>query len=212
MLPFYWMLGLLFWSCDLHVCDSGTSIYWYSEIVFKTLFPSSKRRLTPPKKAMSLADHIISSLLSEEEGPISKSPKFYVFEGRGIAQPVSRRLGQKWRWGRFSPRTSVSPANLHSICFSTSIFTITRGWHNSPKVAALPIASQTKIKNNTFLTPWVTRSVLGARSRNLLYRWEGNKADIIHQNTQRHAIVWSVSCQHINMTASFLVLVYLSPT
>jgi hypothetical protein len=23
--------------------------------------------------------------------------------------------GQKWRWGRFSPRTSVSPANLHSI-------------------------------------------------------------------------------------------------
>jgi hypothetical protein len=24
--------------------------------------------------------------------------------------------GQKWRWGRFSPRTSVSPANLHSIC------------------------------------------------------------------------------------------------
>jgi hypothetical protein len=24
--------------------------------------------------------------------------------------------GQKWRWGRFSARTSVSPANLHSIC------------------------------------------------------------------------------------------------
>jgi hypothetical protein len=23
--------------------------------------------------------------------------------------------GQKWRWGRFSPRTSVSPANLRSI-------------------------------------------------------------------------------------------------
>jgi hypothetical protein len=39
-------------------------------------------------------------------------------------------LGQKWRWGRFPPRTSVSPANLHSICFSTIIFTITRGWHN----------------------------------------------------------------------------------
>jgi hypothetical protein len=30
--------------------------------------------------------------------------------------------GQKWRWGRFSPRTSVSPPNLHSICFSTIIF------------------------------------------------------------------------------------------
>jgi hypothetical protein len=39
--------------------------------------------------------------------------------------------GQKWRWRRFSPRTAVSPANLHSICFSTIIFTITRGWHNS---------------------------------------------------------------------------------
>jgi hypothetical protein len=40
-----------------------------------------------------------------------------------IDQAVSRRLptaaarvecdGQKWRWGRFSPRTSVSPANLY---------------------------------------------------------------------------------------------------
>jgi hypothetical protein len=54
--------------------------------------------------------------------------------------------GQKWRWGRFSPRTSVSPANPHSICFSTIIFTITRGWHNRPEVAAVPIASQTRIK------------------------------------------------------------------
>jgi hypothetical protein len=52
--------------------------------------------------------------------------------------------GQKWRWSRVSPRTSVSPANLHSIYFSTIIFTITRGWHNGPGVAAVPIASQTK--------------------------------------------------------------------
>jgi hypothetical protein len=42
--------------------------------------------------------------------------------------------------------TSVSPANLHSICFSTIIFTITRGWQNMPGVAAVPIASQTKLK------------------------------------------------------------------
>jgi hypothetical protein len=49
--------------------------------------------------------------------------------------------GQKWRWGRFSPRTSVSPANLHCIYFSTIIFTITRGWHSRPGVAAVPIAS-----------------------------------------------------------------------
>jgi hypothetical protein len=81
--------------------------------------------------------------------------------GRAISQAVSRRLypprrpgfkpgsghvrfcdGQKWRWGRFSPRrTSVSSANLHSICFSTIIFTITRGWHNRPGVAAVPIVS-----------------------------------------------------------------------
>jgi hypothetical protein len=38
------------------------------------------------------------------------------------------------------------PVNLHSICFSTIIFTITRGWHNRPGVAAVPIASQYRIK------------------------------------------------------------------
>jgi hypothetical protein len=54
--------------------------------------------------------------------------------------------GQKWRWGRVSPRTSVSPANLHSIMLSTIIFIITRGWHNRPRVAAVPIVSQGKKK------------------------------------------------------------------
>jgi hypothetical protein len=49
-------------------------------------------------------------------------------------------------WGRISPRSSVSPASLHSICFSTIIFTITRGWHNRLGVAVVPIASQTKLK------------------------------------------------------------------
>jgi hypothetical protein len=29
----------------------------------------------------------------------------------------------KWRWGRFSPSTSVSPANLHSTNFSTITLT-----------------------------------------------------------------------------------------
>jgi hypothetical protein len=62
--------------------------------------------------------------------------------------------GQKWRWGSFSARTSVSPANLHSICFSTNIFTITRGWHNRPGVAAVPIASQTRIKKKYGLDDW----------------------------------------------------------
>jgi hypothetical protein len=39
--------------------------------------------------------------------------------------------------------------NLNSICFSTIIFTITRGWHNRPGVAAVPTASQTRIKKET---------------------------------------------------------------
>jgi hypothetical protein len=48
----------------------------------------------------------------------------------------------------FAQRTSVSLANLHSICFSIIIFIITRGWHNRPGVAAVQIASQTRIKKN----------------------------------------------------------------
>jgi hypothetical protein len=34
-----------------------------------------------------------------------------------------------WHWDRFSPSTSISPAN-HSTNFS--IIVITRGWHNRP--------------------------------------------------------------------------------
>jgi hypothetical protein len=75
---------------------------------------------------------------------------------RDIAQAVSRRLPtavarvqtRVWRWGKFSPRTSVSPANLHSISFSTIIFTITRGWHNRPGVAAVPPHKPNKNKKN----------------------------------------------------------------
>jgi hypothetical protein len=73
----------------------------------------------------------------------------YAHRGRAIAQAVSRRLPTaaarvrarvrssewdlwwtKWRWGRFSPSPSVSPANLHSTKFSISI--ITRGGYNRP--------------------------------------------------------------------------------
>jgi hypothetical protein len=42
----------------------------------------------------------------------------------------------KWRWGKFSPSTSVSPASLHSTKFS--ITTITRGSDNRPTVADVP--------------------------------------------------------------------------
>jgi hypothetical protein len=36
----------------------------------------------------------------------------------------------KWRWGMFSPSTSVSPVYLHSTIFSIVI--ITRGWYKRP--------------------------------------------------------------------------------
>jgi hypothetical protein len=58
-------------------------------------------------------------------------------KGRAIAQAVSRRLPTaaarvrskvmwdlwwtKWHWGRFSPSTSVSPANSPSTDYSTLI-------------------------------------------------------------------------------------------
>jgi hypothetical protein len=87
--------------------------------------------------------------------------------GRAIAQAVSRQFHtaatlvqtRVWSCGIFVMEKSgagvgflrelrfVSPANLHSICFSTIIFTITRGWHNRPGAArSVPIASQTRIK------------------------------------------------------------------
>jgi hypothetical protein len=45
-------------------------------------------------------------------------------------------LWTKWRWGRFSPITPVSLANLHSTKFC--ILTITRGKYNRPEVADVP--------------------------------------------------------------------------
>jgi hypothetical protein len=46
--------------------------------------------------------------------------------------------------GFLSENFGFPTANLHSICFSTIIFIITRGWQNTPEVATVPIASQTK--------------------------------------------------------------------
>jgi hypothetical protein len=37
------------------------------------------------------------------------------------------------------------------ICFSTVIFIITRGWHNRPGVAVVPIASQPNNKIKIFI-------------------------------------------------------------
>jgi hypothetical protein len=92
----------------------------------------------------------------KNESPLQRSTVVAAFPQRRPGfKSGSRHVGycdgQKWRWGRFSPRTSVFPANLHSICISTIIFTITRGWHNRPGVAEVPIASQTRIKEKAYI-------------------------------------------------------------
>jgi branched-subunit amino acid transport protein len=46
----------------------------------------------------------------------------------------------------------VSPANLHSICFSIITFTITPGWHNRPGVAS---RSRIKKKKKDLTTQWL---------------------------------------------------------
>jgi hypothetical protein len=44
----------------------------------------------------------------------------------------------KWRWGRFSPSTSVSLANLHSTNCSTITLFYHLGLYKRPEVAAVP--------------------------------------------------------------------------
>jgi hypothetical protein len=51
----------------------------------------------------------------------------------GLSSRPGSMLGLRWtkrHWGRFSPSTSISPANYHSTNFS--IIIITLGWHNRP--------------------------------------------------------------------------------
>jgi hypothetical protein len=75
-------------------------------------------------------------------------------EGRDIAQAVSRWLPTvagsrtglvkwdlwwtKWRWGRFSPSPSVSPANLHSTNYSKITLIYHLGLYKRPEVSAVP--------------------------------------------------------------------------
>jgi hypothetical protein len=76
--------------------------------------------------------------------PAALKYKLTPYHGRAIAQAVSRWLPTaaardsstglvmwdlwctKWRWGRFSPSTSVSPVNLHSTSCSTIILRVLR--------------------------------------------------------------------------------------
>jgi hypothetical protein len=52
----------------------------------------------------------------------------------------------------------------YSIYFSTIIFTITRGWHNKPGVAAVPIASQTTKKGGRSSSPGGVKNFLFFKS------------------------------------------------
>jgi hypothetical protein len=58
---------------------------------------------------------------------------------------------RKWRWGRFSPSTSASPANLHSTNCSTITLFYHLGLYNRPEVAAVPgDVSPTPLKKKLF--------------------------------------------------------------
>jgi hypothetical protein len=73
----------------------------------------------------------------------------YSDEGRAIAQAVSRWLPTaaarvkwdlwwiEWRWGRFLPSTSVSPAIFIPSIAPQSPSHIIWGWYNRPEVAAV---------------------------------------------------------------------------
>jgi hypothetical protein len=74
----------------------------------------------------------------------------------------------------FLRKLSVSLANIHSIYFSTIIFTITRGWHNRPGVAAVPIVSQTKNNKRIIIIRWFIQfpTVFNfSSSKIFLYTW-----------------------------------------
>jgi hypothetical protein len=84
---------------------------------------SVKRLAERPRGRSSSPGRVKNFLFSTLSRPPLESTQTPI-PGRAIVQAVNRRLpshvgfcdGQKWRWGRFSPRrTSVSPANLHSI-------------------------------------------------------------------------------------------------
>jgi hypothetical protein len=57
----------------------------------------------------------------------------------------------KWRWGRFSPSTSVSPANLYSTNFSTITITYHPGLVQYASSGRSTQSPNTQIKRKTVL-------------------------------------------------------------
>jgi hypothetical protein len=72
----------------------------------------------------------------------------------GIISKFARSmcLAAKWRWGRVSPSTSVSPANLYSTNFSTITITYHPGLVQRPVVAAVPKSPTAQIKKKCVLS------------------------------------------------------------
>jgi hypothetical protein len=92
-----------------------------------------------------------SATTAKEKGKMAAPVQAYTRQLLTAAAQVQTRVwscGILW-WtkvalGQVFSENFGFPANIHSIGFSTIIFTITRGWHNRPGVVAVPIASQTK--------------------------------------------------------------------
>jgi hypothetical protein len=108
--------------------------------VFVQIYTRTLIHTTPQEPNLAIQNHVSQSegeilheKLNRTSWPCRSSSGWSLASHRG--GPGSRP-GSMWglwwtkrQWGRFSPSTSVSPAN-HSTNFS--IIIITRGWHNRP--------------------------------------------------------------------------------
>jgi hypothetical protein len=108
--------------------DDEAFLVWYCSYVIQTV-DQCRRTASYPLSREPVTRVTITRIINT-----------YLHVGHAMAQAVSRRCptaaaarvraqvrscgtcdGQKWHWGRFSPSTSVSPANSHSTDCSTSI-------------------------------------------------------------------------------------------
>jgi hypothetical protein len=95
---------------------------------FKILTWISHGRTQNPYRILSLCNRCPS--WDSNKSPPKYESKALVFPGSLPGLVKWDLWWTNWRWGRFSPSTSVSPANFHSTKFS--ILTITLGRYNKP--------------------------------------------------------------------------------
>jgi hypothetical protein len=84
---------------------------------------------------------LILCVIHHRQNPIEST---WIFRGGSGSNP-DFVMDKSGAGAGFLRELRFPPANQHSICFSTIIFTITRCWHNRPGVAAVPVASQNQI-------------------------------------------------------------------